>query len=98
MLKGLLACAVAGGALLAVTTAASAADPYTFALTVALSGQNGEAPSAAFIDDIITDVTRACGARDQFTFTVAFSAAAQLGLFAAARVATYARLELQATA
>lgn len=70
--------------------------PFTFALSVALGGQSGAAPSAAFIDAMIADVTRAKGARDIFTFTAALNTIGSIGLVGAARSATYARLECQA--
>jgi phage tail P2-like protein len=74
-----------------------AGDPFTFALSIALGAQAGAAPDADFITGLIDDVTRAKGARDTFTFTVALNAIGAIGLFAAARPATYARLECAAT-
>jgi phage tail P2-like protein len=67
--------------------------PFSFALAVALGAQGGVPPTAAFIDGLIADVTRAKGARDTFTFTVALNAIGAIGLFGAARPAVYARLE-----
>jgi phage tail P2-like protein len=72
--------------------------PFTFALLVALGTQSGTPPTAAYIDDVIADVTRAKGARDTFTFTVATNATAAIGVIGAARAAIYARLECAAAA
>lgn len=72
-------------------------DPFTFAMSIALTSLSGAVPSAAFIDGLIADVTRAKGARDSFTFTIALNAIGGIGLFGAARAATYARLECTTT-
>jgi phage tail P2-like protein len=70
--------------------------PYTFTLSIALNTIDGAAPGADYIDGLINDVTRAKGARDTFTFQIANNGVADLGLFAVARPAIYARLECAA--
>lgn len=70
--------------------------PCTFSLSVALGGQGGTVPSADFIDAVIAEVARTKPARCTFDFTVALAAGARVGLFAAARAVTAARLWCQA--
>jgi len=67
--------------------------PFTFALTVAVGG-GATPPSADFITGLIADVSRAKGARDQFSFGTALTGAAAIGVLGYARPAVYARLEL----
>lgn len=66
-------------------------DPYTFDLVLTLGG--GSTPvNAAFVDAVIAEVSRTKPARSHFTFTQGFAASARLGVAAAARPVTYARL------
>lgn len=67
-------------------------EPHTFSLTVTLGGQSAGAPSAAFIDAVIAEVSRTKPARSHFDFTLAVPARARIGLRALARPLVYARL------
>lgn len=68
--------------------------PHSFALSITLGGQSG-APSADFINSVISDVTRNKPLRSFFTFTIALNATGSVGLPAGARPAVYARLNLK---
>lgn len=72
--------------------------PHTFDLTVALAGDQGQAPTAEFITSVITEVARTKPARSHFTFSVAVNFAGGLGLRGVARPMIYARLDLFASA
>jgi len=67
-------------------------EPHTFALTAALSGLAGDAPDAAFVDQVIEEVRATKPLRSHFTFTLALSALGSVGLVGALRAATYARV------
>ncbi|MBK6801655.1 phage tail protein I [Novosphingobium sp.] len=69
-------------------------DPHTFQLVVALGG-GGAAPSAALIDAVIAEVTRAKPARSHFTFALALNAAGIIGTFAAAQPVAATRLSFE---
>lgn len=69
---------------------------HTFSLSVSLGGQSDDAPSADFINAVIAEVNRTKPVRSQYDFSVALSTRAQVGLHAAARAVTYARLFCQA--
>lgn len=70
------------------------ATPHTFDLTLALSGEDGAAPSGTFIDQVIGEVSRTKPARSHFTFTIAQNAAASIGIVTLARPTIQARLDL----
>ena len=67
--------------------------PYTFSLSITLNDQDGAAPSAAFLDQVVAEVSRTKPARAHFTFTQGLQATGRLGLTARGRVAAYARLQ-----
>lgn len=73
-------------------------DPYTFDLLVTLGGQSDQAPSAAFIDAVIAEVSRTKPVRAHFDFTVGTGFRAGIGLRAAGRPCVAARLPLAAPA
>ncbi|MCI4588608.1 phage tail protein I [Sphingobium sp. BYY-5] len=66
-------------------------DPYSFSLVLNLD-QQGAPASAAFVDQVIAEVSRAKPVRSHFTFTQGVTAKAGVGLIAAARPTIYARL------
>jgi len=72
-------------------------EPYTFSLVVNLEQQDAPA-TAAFVDQVIAEVTRVKPVRSHFTFTQGISAKAGVGLIAAVRPTIYARLALDAPA
>lgn len=65
--------------------------PHTFSLVLNLD-QNGAPASAAFVDQVIAEVSRAKPVRSHFTFTQGISLKASVGLVAAVRPTVYARL------
>lgn len=71
-------------------------DPHTFSLTVSLTGTGGQAPTAAFIDAVVAEVSRTKPVRSHFDFTVAVDARARIGLRAVGRPAVIARLWCEA--
>ena len=72
-------------------------DPHTFDLVLNLN-QNGAPASAAFVDQVIAEVSRAKPVRSHFTFTQGISAQAGIGLIAAVRPTIYTRLSCTAPA
>lgn len=66
-------------------------DPYTFSLVLNLD-QEGAPASAAFVDQVIAEVSRAKPVRSHFTFTQGITAKAGVGLVAAVRPTIHARL------
>lgn len=72
-------------------------DPHTFSLVLNLE-QQGVPASAAFVDQVIAEVHRAKPVRSHFTFTQGITAKAGVGLIAAVRPTTYARLSCMAPA
>jgi len=73
-------------------------DPHTFALTLSLSGAAGSAPSAAYVDQVIADISRTKPVRSHFTFTLSVDSTGAVGLIAALRPAIHARLNAGAGA
>jgi phage tail P2-like protein len=67
-------------------------EPYTFQLTLTLTDGAADT-SAAFVDDVIAEVTRTKSARDHFTFTQGLNARASVRVFAAGRAVAYAHLQ-----
>lgn len=65
--------------------------PHTFTLQITLGGQI-TAPTADFINGVISDVTATKPERSKFTFTIALNATGAIALPRAARLATFARL------
>ena len=70
-------------------------DPHTFSLVLNLD-QNDTPASAAFVDQVIAEVSRAKPVRSHFTFTQGITAKASIGLIAAVRPTIYARLSCTA--
>lgn len=71
-------------------------EPGTFELWLTATGAGGTEATAAFVDDIIAEVSRTKPVSRHFTFTQGVTAAAGVGVAAVARPATYARLALYA--
>lgn len=72
-------------------------EPHTFSLVLNLD-QDGAPASAAFVDQVIAEVSRAKPVRSTFTFTQGITARADVGLIAAVRPTIYARLSCTAPA
>lgn len=70
--------------------------PHTFNLLLNLD-QPGAPASAAFVDQVIAEVTRVKPARSHFTFTQGLTARGSIGLKGEVRPAVYARLPCVAT-
>lgn len=70
--------------------------PHTFSITLALPAEAGAAPSAAFVDAVISEITAAKPLRSHFDFVIAQNARARVGLRGVARCTVYARLALTA--
>lgn len=68
--------------------------PHTFELVFAMSGQDGEQASAAFVQDVIAEVSRVKPARSHFTFIQGITALASIKLAAVGRSVVYARLDM----
>lgn len=71
--------------------------PHTFQLLLNLE-QDGAPASAAFVDQVIAEVSRAKPVRSHFTFTQGITARGGIGLVARARPALLARLSCAAPA
>lgn len=71
--------------------------PHTFQLILNLE-QKGAPATAAFVDQVIAEVSRAKPVRSHFTFTQGITAAAEVGLVAAVRPTLFARLSCTAPA
>lgn len=69
-------------------------DPHTFDLVMTLSGSGGQSATAAFVDDVIAEVSRAKPVRSHFTFTQGIDTNAAIAVVAVGRPAIYARLNL----
>ena len=69
-------------------------DPFTFQLTLTLTDSVEQDTSAAFVDDVIAEVTRTKSARDHFTFTQGLNARATVGVLAAGCAVAYAHLQV----
>lgn len=68
--------------------------PHTFELVFTMSGQDGEQASAAFVQDVIAEVSRVKPARSHFTFIQGITAQASIKLAAVGRPVAYARLDM----
>ncbi|WP_408586581.1 phage tail protein I [Novosphingobium sp.] len=73
-----------------------AGTPHTFSLTLSLPSNGGAAPSAAFVDAVIAEVTATKPLRSHFDFVLAQSAVGAVGLRAVARPVLYVRLAMAA--
>lgn len=72
--------------------------PGTFELWLTLSGEGGTEATAAYVDDVIAEVTRTKPVSRHFTFTQGVTAASRVGVAAYARPAAYRRISLTADA
>jgi phage tail P2-like protein len=70
--------------------------PHTFALTLTLTGADGNTASAKFVEQVITEVERTKPVRSHFTFTQGLQAEGHVAVIAAARAVTYRRLGFDA--
>lgn len=70
-------------------------DPHTFSLVLNLD-QQGASATAAFVDQVVAEVTRVKPVRSHFDFTQGIAAAGAIGLIAAVRPTIYARLSCMA--
>ncbi len=75
-----------------------AGDPHTFALILDLNGRNGAIATAAYVDQVVQEVSRTKPVRSQFSFSQALNSVATLVAVAAARPAVFTRLTLSAPA
>lgn len=69
-------------------------DPHTFDMVLTLSGNDGEAATEFFIEEVIDEVARVKPARSWFTVTQGFQSQGFLGIAAAARPVLFRRLQL----
>ncbi len=72
-------------------------DPHTFNLVLNLDRQ-GVPATAAFVDQVIAEVSRAKPVRSHFTFTQGLNAQASVGLVAVVRPTIFARVDCAAPA
>ena len=68
--------------------------PHTFELVFTMTGQDGEQASAAFVQDVMAEVSRVKPLRSHFTFIQGLSAHASLQLACVGRPVAYARLDM----
>ncbi|MGS0744219.1 phage tail protein I, partial [Glaciimonas sp. GG7] len=68
--------------------------PHTFDLLMSLSGAGGATATAAFVDDVITEVRRTKPVRSHFTFTQGLHTNAAIAVVTAIRPVIAARLNL----
>ncbi|WP_323162863.1 phage tail protein I [Stenotrophomonas maltophilia] len=68
--------------------------PHTFDVVMTIAGQKGEQVTAAFVDDVIGEISRTKPVRSHFTFTQGMQALGGVGVVPAARAAAYRRLRL----
>lgn len=68
--------------------------PHTFDMVLTLTGDDGEAASQRFIEEVIEEVARTKPARSWFTVTQGFAAKGAQAMAGAARPAVYRRLQL----
>lgn len=73
-------------------------EPFTFTIVLTLTGADGEAASAEYVEEVIAEITHAKSLRSHFTFTQGFSAVAGIGVAGGAQAMTYRRLELEQAA
>lgn len=73
-------------------------EPGTFSIVLTLSGQDGEAASAAYVADVIAEIDRTKPVSRHFTFQQGLSIAGGFVAQAGFRAVAYRRLELQQAA
>lgn len=66
--------------------------PHTFELTLNLSGEDGQAASAGFIESVIDDINRTKPVRSHYTVTQGLTAGGSMGAVTAARCVVSRRL------
>jgi len=70
--------------------------PHTFDVVLTLSGQDGQAATAEFTNDVISEIERTKPVRSHFTFTQGLTAIGGVGVGAGARAAVYRRMRFTA--
>ena len=68
--------------------------PHTFELVFTMTGQDGEQASAAFVQDVMGEVSRVKPLRSHFTFIQGLSALASTKLACVGRPVAFARLDM----
>ena len=68
--------------------------PHTFELVFTMTGQDGEQASAAFVQDVMAEVSRVKPLRSHFTFIQGLSAQASIKLACVGRPVAYTRLDM----
>ncbi|MCA7962417.1 phage tail protein I [Burkholderia cenocepacia] len=68
--------------------------PYTFDMVMTVAAQDGNAPTASYIADILAEVDRSKPVRSHYTFTQGFSLSGSIGIGAGGQAALYRRLTL----
>lgn len=68
--------------------------PHTFELVFTMTGQDGEQASAAFVQDVMAEVSRVKPLRSHFTFIQGLSAQASIQLACVGRPVAYTRLDM----
>lgn len=69
-------------------------EPHTFELVFTMTGQDGSQASAAFVQDVMAEVSRVKPLRSHFTFIQGIATTAAVKLAAVGRPVTYARLDM----
>ena len=72
--------------------------PHTFDVIVTVSGRGGTAASAAYVEDIIAEITRTKPARSHFTVTQGLHVIGGVGVVTAVRAQSYAHLTFEGVA
>ena len=67
--------------------------PHTFEMVLTVSGADGPANRAHYVDDVIAAVRRVKPLRSHFVFTQGLSSTASIGVIGASAAVTYRRLE-----
>jgi P2-related tail formation protein len=73
-------------------------DPHTFDLVLNLTGSDGEAATAEFVDQVIEAVRLVKPLRSHFTFTQGIRSEGDVGVLGRARVVRYERLQFNVSA
>ena len=68
--------------------------PHTFELVFTMTGQDGEQASAAFVQDVMAEVSRVKPLRSHFTFIQGLNAQASIQLACVGRPVAYTRLDM----
>jgi len=69
--------------------------PHTFDVIVTVSGQGGTEASAAYVEDIIAEITRTKPARSHFVVTQGLHVLGGIGLVCAVRAQSYAHMKFE---